>query len=1038
MVKRSVVRGGIRPSWRVALSLLVLSALLGGSVREASAVITGASVASSALSGSGNTADGSTTGGAAIQTNNGINLNTRFEFNVNSDIGIFSTDDQSGAATHGITFNATAPGGYRLDITTSRVGDMNRINDLVGCNGAADITGVGASTNTPLNSGSITLPDPGGIGNGDSTTSTPFSQSSGTATIFRVSNNAAQAHSLSFTWSATTRSNSCEAAVRVGAQNGTTTGCTACVYPGSPSRTQATDGHFVQITFTSLCGNGVVDASVSEQCDQGVANGTATSCCSTACQFKAAGIQCRANAGACDQPEQCTGASATCPGDTFLPIGTVCRPGSPGEVCDLTELCTGTATCPPDQVLPNGTLCRSVAGVCDVAEFCDGANKFCPADAKSTALCRASVGACDVAENCNGFSNDCPNDGFQTGSVCRASAGACDLQETCPGNSPNCPADAFRNPFFVCRAASGVCDVTETCPGNGPNCPGDAFQPSGTTCTSDSNPCTVDECDGANNCLHPAGNAGATCRTAASGCDLAETCDGSSTSCPADAVRPSGASCLADGNPCTLDQCDGVTINCQHPAGNAGFPCRGAAGVCDLAEACDGLSTNCPADTVKASGTACTGDGNPCTLDECDGVSTACQHPAGNAGAQCRAAADVCDVAEQCDGASTTCPTDGFEPSSTVCRAASPGEVCDVTENCTGSGPACPADAVEPAGTLCRAINGVCDVSEDCDGVGKLCPTDGFASSSTQCRGAAAECDAAENCTGSGPNCPADAKQPSGTMCRAAAGVCDVTETCDGVSNTCPVDAFAASSVQCRAANGVCDMAENCTGSGAACPADAFQPDGTGCDDPLFCNGAESCLSGACQSGGAPCGGGQSCDESTDQCFSGQCPINAVSCRTALKSVLVIKDKADNTKDKLIWKWIKGQSTTQMEFADPTTTATYALCFYKGPNADLIGGVEVPPSNTLWKIIGTKGYKYRDPAGSQDSVTKVLVKGSTTNKSKALVKGKGNDLTDFTLPIVPGDLPLIAQLRNNQTGICWEGSYATPVKNQVGKFKGKQ
>ena len=37
-------------------------------------------------------------------------------------------------------------------------------------------------------------------------------------------------------------------------------------------------------------------------------------------------------------------------------------------------------------------------------------------------------------------------------------------------------------------------------------------------------------------------------------------------------------------------------------------------------------------------GTACASDGNPCTLDQCDGTSAACQHPAGNAGASCRAA----------------------------------------------------------------------------------------------------------------------------------------------------------------------------------------------------------------------------------------------------------------------------------------------------------------------------------------------------------------------------------------------------------------
>jgi hypothetical protein len=182
---------------------------------------------------------------------------------------------------------------------------------------------------------------------------------------------------------------------------------------------------------------------------------------------------------------------------------------------------------------------------------------------------------------------------------------------------------------------------------------------------------------------------------------------------------------------------------------------------------------------------------------------------------------------------------------------------------------------------------------------------------------------------------------------------------------------------------------------------------------------------------------GQNCDEGADVCFTGGCPQNAVMCRTAGKSLLIIKDKADNNKDKLIWKWIKGANTTQTEFADPTTSATYALCFYGGASEALIGDAEIAPNATKWTAIGTKGYKYKDISAASSGVTKVIVKGSTSNKSKALVKGKGVDLPDFVLPFLPADLPIIVQLRNNQSGICWEGTFATPIKNQAGLFKDK-
>ena len=42
--------------------------------------------------------------------------------------------------------------------------------------------------------------------------------------------------------------------------------------------------------------------------------------------------------------------------------------------------------------------------------------------------------------------------------------------------------------------------------------------------------------------------------------------------------------------------------------------------------------------------------------------------------------------------------------------------------------------------------------------------------------------------------------------------------------------------------------------------------DDADCDDGQFCNGAETCLAGVCQSGSSPCSAGQSCDEDTDTC----------------------------------------------------------------------------------------------------------------------------------------------------------------------------
>src|SRR5204863_445793 len=121
-----------------------------------------------------------------------------------------------------------------------------------------------------------------------------------------------------------------------------------------------------------------------------------------------------------------------------------------------------------------------------------------------------------------------------------------------------------------------------------------------------------------------------------------------SASCPPDTVKAAGTSCTDDGNVCTADVCNGTVgaPTCTHAAGNAGTVCRAAVGECDIAETCTGTSTTCPTNAVKAAGTACTDDGNVCTTDTCNGTvsNPLCTHPAGNTGTVCRAAAGPCDV----------------------------------------------------------------------------------------------------------------------------------------------------------------------------------------------------------------------------------------------------------------------------------------------------------------------------------------------------------------------------------------------------------
>ncbi|AEO71509.1 d59725a9-c928-4d42-a0b7-affcde029f47 [Thermothielavioides terrestris] len=106
-------------------------------------------------------------------------------------------------------------------------------------------------------------------------------------------------------------------------------------------------------TFTSQCGNGIVEDG--EDCDCGGETGCANNtccdpktckytqgsvcdptndeCCTAQCGFMAQGTVCRASTGPCDPQEVCTGTSAGCPADQIAPDGQACGNSGDGLAC---------------------------------------------------------------------------------------------------------------------------------------------------------------------------------------------------------------------------------------------------------------------------------------------------------------------------------------------------------------------------------------------------------------------------------------------------------------------------------------------------------------------------------------------------------------------------------------------------------------------------------------------------------------------------------------------------------------------------------
>jgi len=140
------------------------------------------------------------------------------------------------------------------------------------------------------------------------------------------------------------------------------------------------------------------------------------------------------------------------------------------------------------------------------------------------------------------------------------------------------------------------------------------------------------------------------------------------------------------------------------------------------------------------------------------------------------------------------------------------------------------------------------------------------------------------------------------------------------------------------------------------------------------------------------------------------------------KGKLKIKDKADEAKDLLVWKWAAGDAVTLGEIGDPTTSDGFTLCLWDG-GGTAVTEAAVSAGGTCdgkpcWK--GTKtGYLYKDKAGTAGGVQKLLVKAADAGKSKLVVKAKGTNLDTPSLPLA---LPATLQLHGD-AGTCWTATF---------------
>ncbi len=193
---------------------------------------------------------------------------------------------------------------------------------------------------------------------------------------------------------------------------------------------------------------------------------------------------------------------------------------------------------------------------------------------------------------------------------------------------------------------------------------------------------------------------------------------------------------------------------------------------------------------------------------------------------------------------------------------------------------------------------------------------------------------------------------------------------------------------------------------------------------------------------------GESCDDGNlidgDGCSS-TCELTCVTtpkvgCRqvSSEKGRLLIKNNVEDRKDKLIWKWLKGEITPKADFGNPVVDESYVFCMYDGTGlamSSLAPAGGLCDGKACWKD-KPKGFQYKDKDLTPDGINLMkLSAGVEAGKAKIFIKSKGENLQLPDLAALVS--PVTIQVENN-AGICWETVFTAPFQKQdATSFKDK-
>jgi len=301
-----------------------------------------------------------------------------------------------------------------------------------------------------------------------------------------------------------------------------------------------------------------------------------------------------------------------------------------------------------------------------------------------------------------------------------------------------------------------------------------------------------------------------------------------------------------------------------------------------------------------------------------------------------------------------------------------------------------------------------------------------------------------------GAYCEDTSMTPGADACRKAQGTCKNDEDCP-VNVTCEAVPAVLASTDTDA-DSIPDVVDNCPLDSNEDQADVDNDEvGNVCDQATCgmngCESGETCFNcaadcGACTPTNSPTATQTPTETATSTHTNtptstplpATCaPAPVSGCDASGKSKITVIHSGAGSTDKLLYKFVNGTTPrVQGDFGTPMSGTSYALCVYD--NGALAAEARIP-AGPLWTTTSS-GYKYKDTTGAADGIQKVILKGGSAGKVKVIVKGKGANLPDPTLPFTG---PVTVQLVNNANANCWDDAYsgANVTKTDSENYKAK-